>query len=82
MMWRGMLILLNFEEMREWEWNHLLNQILKLMNDAHIVLRKNNDTQRMIEFVRLTCDKTRLLNIVQKVQNSITISIVSGTFEA
>jgi hypothetical protein len=35
-----MILLLNFDEMREWEWGSLLNQILKVMNDAHILLRK------------------------------------------
>jgi len=40
MVWRGMILLLNFDEMREWEWGSLLNQILKVMNDAHILLRK------------------------------------------
>jgi hypothetical protein len=30
----------------------------------------------------MTCDKSRMLNIVQKIQNSITIAIVSGMFDA
>lgn len=29
----------------------------------------------------MNCDKNRLLSIVQKVQSSITLSIISGTFE-
>ena len=40
MVWRGMILLLNFDEMAEWEWSNLINQILKVMNDAHILLRK------------------------------------------
>ena len=40
MVWRGMILLLNFEEFREWEWNVLLNSILKTMNEAHVLLRK------------------------------------------
>lgn len=30
----------------------------------------------------MTCEKSRMLNIVQKIQNSITIAIVSGMFDA
>jgi hypothetical protein len=81
MVWRGMILLLNFDEMREWDWCELLNSILKVMNDAHIQLRKQNDTQRLIEYVRMTCDKSRMLSIIQKIQNSITIAIVSGMFD-
>jgi hypothetical protein len=40
MVWRGMILLLNFDEMAEWEWSNLINQILKVMNDAHVLLRK------------------------------------------
>lgn len=80
MVWRAGLILLSFDQMKEWEWNQLQIQVLKHMKKAHDLLRERKDTQKMTEFVKITCDKKTIQSIVQKVENSITISIVSGTF--
>jgi hypothetical protein len=39
MQWRGMLILLQFDQMLEWEWNQLLISVLKQMYKPHETLR-------------------------------------------
>jgi hypothetical protein len=50
------------------------------MKKAHDLLRERKENQKLTEFVKIACDKKTIHSVVNKVENSITISIVSGTF--
>ena len=85
MIWRSMLILLHFPQLSEWDWNQLLISVLKKMQHSFDALRKSEtlpagETQKLTEYITLTIEKKRMLNIIQTVQSSITISIMSGMF--
>jgi hypothetical protein len=80
-----MLILLHFPKLSEWDWNQLLISVLKKMQHSFDALRKSEtfpagETQKLTEYITLTIEKKRMLNIIQTVQSSITISIMSGMF--
>ena len=64
MVWRGMLIALQFENLLEWEWNQLLIAILRCMNKSHEVLRKHKETAKLVEYIAQTVSKKHMLNIV------------------
>lgn len=78
MVWRGMIILLQMESLQDWDWNQLLNDILKLMNSVNKELRSKGETKVLKEFIQYTVPKDEMISTIQKIQASITISIVSG----
>ena len=64
MVWRGTLMILQFENLHEWDWSPLLNSLLKCMHAAHLELRKQKDTNKLIDYLSRTVDRHRMLNIV------------------
>ena len=64
MVWRGTLMILQFENLHEWDWSPLLNSLLKCMHAAHLELRKQKDTNKLIDYLSRTVDSHRMLNIV------------------
>ena len=55
------------------------------MQSTYDSLRKRDqsgtiESQKIIEYISITIDKKRMLSVIQTVQSSITISIMSGMF--
>jgi hypothetical protein len=71
-------MLLNNEKL-SWEWNQVLEKILKLVNDVYKKLRK--DTKIFEDFVVETFTTQRIMQHVQILQSYIAISITSGLFK-
>lgn len=59
MVWRGMIILMQFEHFFEWDWNSSLINVLKIMNTVHKDLRalKPSKTDLLIDYISKTVDR-------------------------
>ena len=79
MVWRGMIMLLNYEKLSSWDWSQVLENILHCANDVLRVLRKDNKIFE--QFVLETVTHQRFLYFVQLLQSYVTISILSGLFK-
>jgi hypothetical protein len=61
LVWRGLIMILPFDQFEDWNWNPLLVALLKVMVDV-IKLAKNTDL--LVEFLALTIRKPKFLAMV------------------
>lgn len=69
-------MLLSFDMLEDWEWNETNKAIQHV---AYEIIRKNKQDV-LVEFLSLTLKNNIFLQIVQRIQNFITVTIVSGLF--
>lgn len=78
LVFRGLIIMLSTEKFDDWDWRTLFVTMIKQFVD----LIKNVKSNVLIDFMSLTIKKDKFLQLVQRLQGYITISIVSGQFDS
>ena len=61
LVWRGLVMILPFDQFEDWNWNPLLVLLLKAMVD---VIKLAKDTDLLVEFLALTLRKPKFLAMV------------------
>lgn len=52
------------ESLQDWDWNQLLNDILKLMNSVNKELRSKGETKVLKEFIQYTVPKDEMISTI------------------
>lgn len=77
MVWRGMLALVQFEQFMNFDWSEVLERIIKVLHLSLADLRANQNEKILIEYVSLCIPRAALGNFVLRLQNYMTIYMVS-----
>mmetsp|Transcript_24220 Transcript_24220/g.23799 ORF Transcript_24220/g.23799 Transcript_24220/m.23799 type:complete len:163 (+) Transcript_24220:607-1095(+) len=78
MVWRGFIMILSFQKVEEWDWQEILKRVLSKV----VEYIKFNKEEEIVDFLALTLSKERFIGFVQKIQNFVTISILSNVFDS